>query len=49
MTKDDSKPVKCLHCGYKWNTKSTKAFVACPYCTYKTPNSEIHRKGSVKK
>jgi DNA-directed RNA polymerase subunit RPC12/RpoP len=31
--------IQCHHCNYKWNTRSHKAFVACPDCMYKVRNN----------
>ena len=30
------KKVKCLFCGYEWETKSKMFFVSCPSCLKKT-------------
>ena len=27
--------IKCLKCGYEWNTKSQLRYVTCPSCLYK--------------
>jgi Zn finger protein HypA/HybF involved in hydrogenase expression len=32
--------VKCKHCGYEWNSKSTLLLVTCPSCGKKTPRVE---------
>jgi len=32
--------IRCLNCGYEWETKSELRFVTCPNCRLKTKNRE---------
>jgi len=33
--------IECVHCGYKWQTKSKLLYVTCPSCHRATPNTTL--------
>jgi hypothetical protein len=35
MIKKKGKKIKCMLCGYEWNTRSIRSFVCCPNCMRK--------------
>jgi len=50
MEEENLKKVKCSHCGYEWNTRSTHKYVSCPSCLGKVKNEkEANKNGKANK